>query len=141
MSFFALLNSLQNPEKTRNFNVFQGYKLDDFQKQLENLEQGMQILENKSGRFKVVFRAYLIFLISTHNNDLFEKKLAVFKTLGNDDFWQQNINFMLMLKSVEDANFSIIDSLLQKVKKCKSFLFMGGALSYCENMFQIFLKI
>jgi transcriptional regulator with PAS, ATPase and Fis domain len=115
------------------------YFKSNFKKQLENLELGMQILENKSGRFKVVFRAYLIFLISTHNNDLFEKKLAVFKTLGNDDFWQQNINFMLMLKSVEDANFSIIDSLLQKVKKCKSFLFMGGALSYCENMFQIFI--
>ena len=32
--FLHLLSELQNPEKTRNFNVFKNYSLDDFEEQL-----------------------------------------------------------------------------------------------------------
>lgn len=33
--FLNLLSELQNPEKTRNFNVFKNYSLDEFQSQIE----------------------------------------------------------------------------------------------------------
>ncbi|MCZ8155134.1 MAG: Mur ligase family protein [Leptospira sp.] len=50
-SFFKTLSSLQNPEKTRNFNVFKGYQLDDFQKHLESFGL-FPYISNKQNEFR-----------------------------------------------------------------------------------------
>lgn len=113
------------------------FKNSDFKKQLENFEKCMQLLKNRLGKFKVYLGAYLIQISTIHNRELFEKNLSYLKTLGEDDHTTQYINFLNMLKSVEDANFGIIEALAKQIKTNKSFLFLNADITYCEKIARV----
>jgi DNA-binding NtrC family response regulator len=111
-----------------------------FSKQIILLEQSMQILNEKSGSFKLNLWVYLVQLVILNYHDKFNKHFDQFVTIVKNTNLAKRIDYILLLKNVEQGNFEAIPSYVKNVREDKTLKFCENNLVVCEKIYQIFVK-
>jgi DNA-binding NtrC family response regulator len=111
-----------------------------FRKRMEVLEQCMEILPPKSGRYNVVLWAYLSQLCLNNEFLKFEKYFETFKKYSHNTIFAARIDYLLLLKTIEMGNFQSIESIVGKMKNDPSTLSRKEDIAVIEKTYQIFIK-
>lgn len=107
------------------------------QYQTEAFEKCLGILGEKSGHYRIILWIYLMHLCKTNELVKFEKYFEQFYRITKDTGYTNRINFILLLKNFENANFKVLLPHIQKLKSDTTDSFWVNDLIVYETLYEI----
>jgi transcriptional regulator with PAS, ATPase and Fis domain len=109
-------------------------------KNMASLERCLEILGNKSGKYRVILDIYLSQLCLINEQDKFEKNLQVYKRLLENTPFTRRVDYLLVLRYVENFNLDLMISHIKKTREDNTLYFTEPDLQTCETIYELFSK-